>query len=169
MTYQLPCRFTQPVISLAVLLVMETTKNYQLPSENVRRRSNIPDIRNETTKLLVSGLGELHITIVRNRMQDKFGIETLTEDPKIPYRETVRGRANNVRGRLKKQSGGRGQFGEVWIHLEPLSDSEEMFEFVDNIVGGSVPRNYIPAVEKGIRDTMTKGVFMPVTHFTGSE
>ena len=150
-----------PVISLAVLPARDGDDE-KLSTSLQRMSEEDPTFqisRNETTRqLLVSGLGELHITIVRNRMQDKFGIETLTEDPKIPYRETVRGRANNVRGRLKKQSGGRGQFGEVWIHLEPLSDSEEMFEFVDNIVGGSVPRNYIPAVEKGIRDTMTKGV-----------
>ena len=114
--------------------------------------------RNEVTRqLLVSGLGELHMTVVRGRIQEKFGIETVTEDPKVPYRETVRGRVDGIRGRLKKQSGGRGQFGEVWINLEPLADVEEEFEFVDQVTGGSVPRNYIPAVEKGIHSSMEKG------------
>ncbi len=151
----------RPVISVAVLPARDGDDE-KLSTSLQRMSEEDPTFqitRNETTRqLLVSGLGELHITIIRNRMRDKFGIETTTEEPKVPYRETVRGRANNVRGRLKKQSGGRGQFGEVWINLEPISDTEEMFEFVNSIAGGSVPRNYIPAVEKGIRDTMTKGV-----------
>jgi elongation factor G len=114
--------------------------------------------RNSTTKqLLVSGLGEVHLNVIRNRMKDKFGLETETEAPKVPYQETIRGRVNGIQGRYKRQSGGRGQFGEVWINLSPLERGCD-FEFVNNIVGGSIPRNYIPAVEKGIREAMAQGV-----------
>ncbi len=114
--------------------------------------------RNEITKqLLVSGLGDLHITVNRGRMADKFGVETEVLPPKVPYRETIRRRVQKIQGRHKRQSGGRGQFGDVWINLAPLQRGEG-FEFVNNIVGGSIPRNYIPAVEKGIRERMDRGL-----------
>ena len=114
--------------------------------------------RNEVTKqLLVSGLGDQHITVNRERMADKFGVETAVEPPKVPYRETIRRRVQSVQGRHKKQSGGRGQFGDVTINMAPLTRGEG-FEFVNNIVGGAIPRNYIPAVEKGIRERMGRGL-----------
>ena len=114
--------------------------------------------RNEVTKqLLVSGLGDLHITVNRERMSDKFGVETDTSPPKVPYRETIRRSVRSIQGRHKRQSGGRGQFGDVWINLAPLQRGEG-FEFVNNIVGGAIPRNYIPAVEKGIRERMDRGL-----------
>ncbi len=114
--------------------------------------------RNDVTKqLLVSGLGDLHININRERMADKFGVETETFPPKVPYRETIRRNVQSVNGRHKRQSGGRGQFGDVWINVSPLQRGEG-FEFVNNIVGGSIPRNYIPAVEKGIRERMDRGL-----------
>jgi len=153
--------FPSPVISVAVLPVRDGDDE-KLSVSLQRMSEEDPTFqisRNEVTRqLLVMGLGELHMTVVRGRIQEKFGIETATEDPKVPYRETVRGRVDGIRGRLKKQSGGRGQFGEVWINLEPLTDMEEEFEFVDQVTGGSVPRNYIPAVEKGIHSSMQKGV-----------
>ena len=114
--------------------------------------------RNDVTKqLLVSGLGDLHITVNRERMADKFGVETEVSPPKIPYRETIRRNVQKVQGRHKRQSGGRGQFGDVWINVTPLQRGEG-FEFVNNIVGGAIPRNYIPAVEKGIRERMNRGL-----------
>ena len=114
--------------------------------------------RNEVTKqLLVSGLGDQHITVNRERMADKFGVETAVEPPKVPYRETIRRRVQSVQGRHKKQSGGRGQFGDVSINMSPMARGEG-FEFVNNIVGGAIPRNYIPAVEKGIRERMGRGL-----------
>lgn len=114
--------------------------------------------RNEVTKqLLVSGLGDLHITVNRGRMAVKFGVETDIAPPKVPYRETIRRRVQSIQGRHKRQSGGRGQFGDVWINLAPLQRGEG-FEFVNNIVGGAIPRNYIPAVEKGIRERMDRGL-----------
>ena len=114
--------------------------------------------RNEATKqLLVSGLGDQHIIVNRERMANKFGVETTVEPPKVPYRETIRRRVQSVQGRHKKQSGGRGQFGDVMINMSPLARGEG-FEFVNNIVGGAIPRNYIPAVEKGIRERMGRGL-----------
>ena len=114
--------------------------------------------RNDVTKqLLISGLGDLHININRERMADKFGVETELSPPKVPYRETIRRRVQGIQGRHKRQSGGRGQFGDVTINLAPLQRGEG-FEFVNNIVGGAIPRNYIPAVEKGIRERMDRGL-----------
>ena len=114
--------------------------------------------RNDVTKqLLVSGLGDLHLTINRERMKNKFGVETEVAPPKVPYRETIRRNVQSINGRHKRQSGGRGQFGDVWINIAPLQRGEG-FEFVNNIVGGSIPRNYIPAVEKGIRERMDRGL-----------
>lgn len=114
--------------------------------------------RNEITKqLLISGLGDLHINITRERMADKFGVETQLSPPRVPYRETIRRSVRAVQGRHKRQSGGRGQFGDVTINVAPLQRGEG-FEFVNNIVGGAIPRNYIPAVEKGIRERMDRGL-----------
>ena len=150
---QLPSiNFPNPVISFSILPAREGDDE---------KLSTILQRNDTTRQLLVSGLGEVHLNVIRGRMKDKFGVETAIEDPKVAYRETIRGRANGIRGRLKKQSGGRGQFGEVWINLEPtqLGESgDDEFEFVNKVVGGSIPTNYIPAVEKGIRQTRTSGV-----------
>ena len=114
--------------------------------------------RNDVTKqLLVSGLGDLHITVNRDRIVEKFGVETQVATPKVPYRETVRRRVQNIQERHKKQSGGKGQFGDVTINLAPLERGEG-FEFINSIKGGVIPSNYIPAVEKGIRQRMELGV-----------
>jgi elongation factor G len=154
--------FPKPVISFAINPAREgddeklsTTLNRMSEEDSAFQIE-----RSETTKqLLVSGLGEVHITVVRERMKDKFGLETTVEMPKVPYRETVRGRADNIRGRYKRQSGGRGQFGDVWINLAPL-ERDGGFEFINNVVGGSIPRNFIPAVEKGIREAMAQGIIV---------
>ena len=114
--------------------------------------------RNDVVKqLLVSGLGDLHITVNRARIVEKFGVETQVAPRKVPYQETVRKRVEKVQERHKKQSGGKGQFGDVTINLVPL-DRGGGFEFINNIVGGAIPRNYIPAVEKGIRQRMDRGL-----------
>ncbi|MDR1701357.1 MAG: elongation factor G [Sporomusaceae bacterium] len=110
----------------------------------------------ETRQLLINGMGELHLDIIVEKMKRKFGVDALLSDPKVPYRETIRGTVK-VEGKHKKQSGGHGQFGHVWLQIDPLAPGEN-FEFVDKIVGGAVPRQYIPAVEKGVRDTMADGV-----------
>ncbi len=110
----------------------------------------------ETHQLLVTGMGELHLDIMAERMKRKFGVEVKLSKPKVPYRETIRGSVK-VEGKHKKQSGGHGQFGHIWIQMDPLSPGGN-FEFVDSIFGGAVPRQYIPAVEKGVRETLVGGV-----------
>ncbi|EGT3617363.1 elongation factor G [Clostridium perfringens] len=111
----------------------------------------------ENAETLVSGIGETHIEVLASKLKSKFGIDVVLQDPKIPYRETIKGNAD-VQGKHKKQSGGHGQYGDVKIKFEPRRDGESDLEFIDNIVGGVVPRNYIPAVEKGLRDCLKKGV-----------
>ena len=111
----------------------------------------------DTSDTLVSGLGELHLEVICKKLHNKFGVEAQLTDPQIPYRETIKKKVK-AQGRHKKQSGGHGQFGDVWIEFEPLFDSTESFEFVDKVVGGVVPRNYIPAVEKGLRESLGRGV-----------
>lgn len=111
----------------------------------------------ENAETIISGLGETHLDVIASRLKNKFGAEVILRLPKIPYRETIKGIAD-VQGKHKKQSGGHGQYGDVKIKFEPRSDGEVDLEFVDNVVGGVVPRNYIPAVEKGLRDCIAKGV-----------
>lgn len=112
----------------------------------------------ETGQTIMSGMGELHLDILIDRMKREFNVEANVGEPQVAYRETIRGVAE-AQGKHAKQSGGRGQYGDVWIRFEPLpEDSAETFEFVDEIKGGVVPQEYRPAVQKGIRDTLTGGV-----------
>ena len=112
----------------------------------------------ETTESVLSGLGEMHIEVVAKKLASKFGAECVLQDPKIPYRESIR-KPIDVQGRHKKQSGGHGQFGDVKIKFRPNDDPNDTeFHFVDSVVGGTVPRNFIPAVEKGLRDNIKHGV-----------
>ncbi|RMD89591.1 MAG: elongation factor G [Calditrichaeota bacterium] len=110
----------------------------------------------ELRQTIVSGQGELHLDIIIKRLKEKFGVDVNLVEPKIPYRETIRGKSQ-AQGKYKKQTGGRGQYGDVWLRIEPLPRGGG-FEFVDAIVGGVVPSKYIPAVEKGIREAMEEGV-----------
>ena len=118
----------------------------------------------ETKQTLVSGLGEMHLEIISQKLKQKFGVDVNLVDMKVPYRETIKKKAT-AEGKHKKQSGGSGQFGHVWIDFEPGSDQNAPFEFVDKVVGGAVPRNFIPAVEKGLENCMIEGVLAgyPVT------
>jgi len=110
----------------------------------------------ETNETILSGMGESHIQIATRRLAQKFGVEVETDLPKIPYRETIT-KVSSAQGRHKKQTGGRGQFGDVYCRFEPLERGAG-FEFVSEIFGGAVPKQYIPAVEKGIREIMQTGV-----------
>ncbi len=110
----------------------------------------------ETKQTVISGLGELHLEIIVSRLAQKFGVEVDFSTPKVPYKETIRGQSR-VEGKHKKQSGGRGQFGHVYIEMEPAETGQGLI-FEDKIFGGSVPRQYIPAVEKGVREAMDEGV-----------
>ncbi|MEW6308137.1 MAG: elongation factor G [Bacillota bacterium] len=117
-----------------------------------------------SAQIVISGLGDLHLEVICDRLRRKFGVEVTLEAPRIPYKETIRSHVR-VEGRHKKQTGGRGQFGHVWLEMEPLPDMAQDFEFVDKVFGGAVPRQYIPAVEKGLREVLVEGVIAgyPVT------
>ncbi|MEK7341278.1 MAG: elongation factor G [Candidatus Binatota bacterium] len=109
----------------------------------------------QTREFILAGMGQLHIEVIVERLKRKYGAEVELKAPKVPYKETIKASAS-AQGKYKKQSGGRGQYGDTWIKIEPLPRGKG-FEFVDDIVGGAIPRNYIPAVEKGIRETMVVG------------
>lgn len=111
----------------------------------------------ENAEIIISGLGETHINIIASKIKSKFGVEVVLNLPKVPYKETIKGFAD-VQGKHKKQSGGHGQYADVVIKFEPRTDEVEDLEFIDNIVGGAVPRNFIPAVEKGLRECIAHGV-----------
>jgi elongation factor G len=109
----------------------------------------------ETLQTLISAQGELHIEIIINKLKAKFGVDVVLENPRVPYRETIKSKAK-VEGKHKKQSGGHGQYGHVWIEFEPCTDTD--FTFEEKIFGGSVPKQYVPAVEKGLRECIGTGV-----------
>lgn len=114
----------------------------------------------ETKEILLSGLGQIHIETTVEKLKRKYNVEAVLKTPKVPYRETIKKKIR-VQGRHKKQTGGHGQFGDCWIQLEPLPRGKG-FEFVDAVVGGVIPRQYIPAVEKGIIESCQKGVLAGV-------
>ena len=127
----------------------------------------------ETKQLLVSGMGQLHVEVVVERMKRKYNTDVILLPPRIPYKETVKGRSE-VQGKYKKQTGGRGQYGDTWLKIEPLQRGGG-FEFVDDIFGGAIPRNFIPSCEKGVRDCMKRGILagypvvdLKVTLYDGS-
>lgn len=126
----------------------------------------------ETKEFVVSGVGQVHLDVAVAKLKRKFGVDIEMRKPKVSYRETIKGRTK-VQGKHKKQSGGRGQFADTWIEIEPLPGGG--FEFVNNIVGGAIPKNYIPAVEKGIVNQMKEGILagypivdLKVTLYDGS-
>ena len=119
----------------------------------------------ETKEILLSGVGSVHIEATAEKLKRKFGVEVNLKSPKVPYRETIKGTVK-VQGKHKRQSGGRGQYGDTWLELEPLPKGSG-FEFVDRIVGGAIPKQYIPSVEKGIAEAKNTGILagFPVVDF----
>jgi elongation factor G len=109
----------------------------------------------QTKEFLLAGSGQQHVEVICSKLRRRYSVDVTLKAPKIPYRETVRGTAD-VQGRHKKQTGGHGQFGDCWIKMEPLARGAK-FEFVNDIFGGSIPRQYIPAVEKGIIEAAERG------------
>ena len=156
--YEGPVHFS-PVISFA-LEPKSKADEEKVPQGLHRIMEEDPTIevhRDEQTRdFILSGMGQQHVEIIVEKLKRKYGAEVVLKAPKVPYKETIRASAN-AQGRLKKQTGGRGQYGDTWIKIEPLPQGKG-FEFVDEIVGGAIPRNYIPAVEKGIREAMSGGV-----------
>ena len=160
--------FPAPCISKAVFAAKQGEEDKVFSGLN-RLAEEDPSIRieknAETTETELSGQGEMHLDVIKNKLASKFGANAVLQDPKIPYRETIR-KTVKVQGRHKKQTGGHGQFGDVWIEFSPITDSDADFEFEDAVVGGVVPRNFIPSVEKGLRENIVKGVLAgyPMVH-----
>ncbi|MDD7796293.1 elongation factor G [Clostridium sp. 'White wine YQ'] len=132
-------------ISVALTRLLEED-----PTFNINRDT-------ENAETIISGMGETHLDVIASKIKNKFGVDVLLQPPKIPYREAIKGIAD-VQGKHKKQSGGHGQYGDVWIKFEPRTDGETELEFIDKVVGGVVPRNFIPAVEKGLKECIQHGV-----------
>jgi elongation factor G len=152
-------RFPDPVIRIAVEPKAKGDEDKISSGLQVLHEEDPTFVANydsEIRQIIIAGQGELHLDIVVKRLKDKFGVDVNLVEPKIPYRETIRKNAE-AQGKYKKQTGGRGQYGDVWLRLEPLPRGAG-FEFVDAIVGGVVPSKYIPAVEKGVREAMAEGV-----------
>ena len=152
--------FPKPAISMAVLPKAKGDED-KISAALQRLLEEDPTFTitrdTENAETIISGVGETHLDVIASRLRNKFGAEVILRLPKIPYRETIKGIAD-VQGKHKKQSGGHGQYGDVKIKFEPRKDGESDLEFVDNVVGGVVPRNFIPAVEKGLRECIEKGV-----------
>lgn len=152
-------QFPVPVFSQAIL--PRTRADEEKISTALHRvteeDSTLKVERNSLThELLVSGMGQLHLDVVIDRLKKRFGVEVDAKPPKVPYLETIRGRTK-VQGKYKKQTGGRGQFGDTWLEISPV-DKGGGFVFENKVVGGAIPKTYIPAVEKGIQEAMAHGV-----------
>jgi elongation factor G len=166
----------EPVISFAI---RPKTRNDEdkLGTSLARMIEEDPTVRfrkeSQTREFILAGMGETHLEVVVEKLKRQYGVEVELRTPKIPYLETIKGKAE-AQGKHKKQTGGRGQYGDCWIRIEPLPRGKG-FEYVDAIVGGSIPRQYIPAVEKGVVERLSKGVIagypvvdVRVTVFDGS-
>jgi elongation factor G len=168
--------FPEPVISQAVEPKTKADQEKMGLALN-RLAQEDPSFRvhtdEESSQTIISGMGELHLEIIVDRMKREFGVEANVGKPQVAYREAIK-KPVQIEGKFIKQSGGRGQYGHVWLRLEPQAAGKG-FEFVDAIKGGTVPREYIPAVEKGLRETLPNGVLagfpvvdVKVTLFDGS-
>lgn len=150
--------FPQPVLSMAVA-PKEKGDEEKIINGLTRLMDEDPTFtvtnNTETKQTLINGLGEQHIDVLISKLSSKYQVNVTLQEPIVPYRETIRGKAK-VEGKHKKQSGGHGQYGHVWIEFEPGITEDLIFE--ENVFGGSVPKNYFPAVEKGLRDSCAHGV-----------
>ncbi|HMK61622.1 MAG TPA: elongation factor G [Dissulfurispiraceae bacterium] len=152
-------KFAEPIISYAI--APKTKGDEEKVSTGLHRiLEEDPTLRftrdEESKEMILSGMGQVHLEVALDKLKRKFGVEVLMKAPKIAYRETIKARTK-AQGRYKKQSGGRGQFGDCWIEFEPLQRGSG-FEFVDKIVGGVIPQQYRPAVEKGIVEKLKEGL-----------
>ncbi|HTP06174.1 MAG TPA: elongation factor G [Nitrospirota bacterium] len=169
-------KFIDPVLSFAIEPKSRGDEDkvsigiHKLLDEDPTLRFAFDD---QTKEMILSGMGQVHIEVTLEKLKRKFGVDVKMKTPKVPYKETIRAKAN-AQGKYKKQSGGHGQYGDAWIELDPLPRGSG-FEFVDKIVGGVIPRQYIPAVEKGVIEAMHEGslagypmVDLRVTLYDGS-
>lgn len=151
--------FPEPVIGMAVFPKSKGDED-KLGTGLTRLSEEDPTFRvvrnTETKEVVIRGMGDLHIDITVDKLKRKFGVEVELATPKVPYKEAIKTKAK-AEGKYKKQSGGRGQYGHVWLEIEPLPRGQD-FEFVDKVVGGVVPKNYIPSVEKGAREALSNGI-----------
>ena len=152
--------FPEPVISVAVE-PRSVPDQEKMSIALGKLAQEDPSFRVETDEesgqTIISGMGELHLDIIVDRMKREFGVEANIGKPQVAYRETIRTPVESE-GKFVRQTGGRGQYGHVWLRIEPLEGEEEHYQFVDQIVGGVIPREYIPAVNKGIQEQMRNGV-----------
>jgi len=163
-----PINFPEPSISFAIEPKTRADEDRISQASHCITEED-PTVRFErdpdTSQLLISGNGELHVRIITDKLKKRYNVDVELKPPKISYKETIKGRAD-VQGKHKKQTGGRGQYGDVWIKMEPLPRGKD-FEFEDKIFGGSIPKNYIPSIEKGLIEAKKKGVLAgyPVVNF----
>jgi len=154
-----PIEFPKPAIAMAVQPKSKADEDKlgSALARLVEEDHTLATLRaNEMHQTILAGMGESHLEIVADRLKRKFGVEVTLSLPRVAYRETVRAHAR-VQGKHKKQSGGRGQYGDCWIELDPAGRGGG-YEFVDKVFGGAIPRQYIPAVEKGVNDAMHEGI-----------
>lgn len=156
-TYE-PIKFPEPIYRVAIVAKSKNDED-KLGSAIARIVDEDPTFRHsrdaEVHQDLIEGMGDIHLDSVIEKLRDKFGVNVETSEAKIPFRETIKASAK-AQGKYKKQSGGRGQYGDCHVELSPLPRGAG-FEFSDSIVGGAIPKNYLPAIEKGIVDSMSKG------------
>ncbi len=159
-----PIRFPRPSLSLAVSTAVKGDEDKMIAGFNKMREEDYTfsvEKRADTGEFILSGQGEVHLEMLAKKLKLRYGVDIVLSEPKIPYRETIRA-VSEAEGKYKKQSGGHGQYGHCKVRFEP---SESDFEFCDEVVGGAVPKQYIPAVEKGLRECLSRGVLAdyPVT------
>ncbi len=156
-----PIDFPTPLLEIAI--VPKTKSDQEKLSTSLHKLlEEDPTVKikvdPELKQTILSGMGEIQLDIFISNLKNKYNVNVETERPKVPYRETIK-KKSKAQGKYKKQTGGRGQYGDCWIEIEPLPlNSEQDFEFVDKIVGGVIPSKYIPAVEKGVKEAMQKGI-----------
>lgn len=171
-----PLQFPNPVMSFAVEPKNKGDEE-KIGTSLKRLQEEDPTLvvkrDTQTNELIISGLSQVHVEVTVDKMKRRFGVEVELKPPRVPYLETIR-KSAKAQGKYKKQTGGRGQYGDAWLAVEPLA-SGEGFEFVDKVVGGVIPRGFIPAVEKGVIEAMKEGelagspiVDMRVTVYDGS-
>jgi len=164
-----PIQFPKPVYSVAVLpkTRADEDKLGNAIAKTLKEDRTLSFVKDpETNDTVLSGMGDMHLDIVLSKIKERYKVDLDTRTPKVPYRETIKKTAR-AQGKHKKQSGGRGQYGDVWFELSPLERNSGI-EFIDRVVGGVVPKNYIPAAEKGLREAALRGFLAgyPATDFS---